>query len=289
MTNNQILVLDAVVKAGSFKKASEYLFKSQSALSISVKNLEEELGFKIFSRKDYRPKLTLKGKQFYNKAKVLARDFESLEVYGKELAEFEDPLISISLDNVYPIEQVEMVLKQFKKQNPSIKIKLSSDILDGGIEKLKEDKVDFCIAPEFFQNDEFLFKEVCLVEFVSVVSPSLKEEMRQTPIEMGTIPQIIVNSSARNPSGFTVGVLKDGHHWFVGDQSLKKEFILRAMGWGNIPTHQITRELDKKELITLDEFRERSYVKLGLFKKKNKPLGKNAQKLWQLFENTYDN
>lgn len=284
MTNNQLVILDTIVQNGSFKKASEVLFKSQSALSISIKNLEEELGFKIFSRDDYRPKLTVKGQRFYEKAKVTVNDFLELEVFGKELAEFEDPLISLSLDNVYPIDMVETVLKEFKRDHAHVKIKLTSDILDGGIEKLNEDKVDFCIAPEFFKEENFHFKEVTTVEFASVISPTLKDQIINDPKGIGTIPQIIVNSSARKPSGMTVGVLKDGHHWFVGDQSLKKEFIIRAMGWGNIPTHQIKNELNSGKLVTLDDFKDRQYVKLGLFKKKNKALGKNAQKLWELFE-----
>lgn len=67
MTLEQLIVLKAVVQSGSFKAAAEVLHKTQPALSVSIKKLEEELGFELFRRDLYRPILTVQGEYYYQK------------------------------------------------------------------------------------------------------------------------------------------------------------------------------------------------------------------------------
>ncbi|WP_421784150.1 LysR family transcriptional regulator [Kiloniella litopenaei] len=55
MTLEQLRALVSVVDHGGFRAASEALHKSQSAISIAIKNLEEELRVEIFERDGYRP------------------------------------------------------------------------------------------------------------------------------------------------------------------------------------------------------------------------------------------
>ena len=43
MNNSDVIAFSEVVKQGSFSKAAEKLFITQSALSSKIKNLEEEL------------------------------------------------------------------------------------------------------------------------------------------------------------------------------------------------------------------------------------------------------
>ena len=50
MTLQQLRYLMAVAQQGSFNAAAARLFVSQSTLSISIKELEEELGIQIFLR-----------------------------------------------------------------------------------------------------------------------------------------------------------------------------------------------------------------------------------------------
>lgn len=68
MNNNDITAFSEVVKQGSFSKAAEKLFITQSALSSKIKNLEEELDCKLFYRKKgvRYVELTKAGKDFLN-------------------------------------------------------------------------------------------------------------------------------------------------------------------------------------------------------------------------------
>ena len=62
MTLEQLVVLNAIVEQGTFRGAAEHLNKAQSAISHMLKKLEDELGFAVLSRENYRPELTEKAK-----------------------------------------------------------------------------------------------------------------------------------------------------------------------------------------------------------------------------------
>ena len=65
MTFDQLEMLEAVVTHGNYRAASEHLHKSQPALSVGIRNLEEEFGITIFDRTEYRSQLTEQGRVFY--------------------------------------------------------------------------------------------------------------------------------------------------------------------------------------------------------------------------------
>lgn len=69
----------AIANSGTFREAAEKLFVSQPSLSIAIRDLEEELGFKIFSRTSAGTFLTRRGMEFYEQAQSLVKGFDSFE------------------------------------------------------------------------------------------------------------------------------------------------------------------------------------------------------------------
>ncbi|BDR59892.1 LysR family transcriptional regulator [Lactobacillus xylocopicola] len=65
MDSNQLQNFIAVVDAGSFQKAAKLKFLTQRAISISMAQLEAELGFKLFLRGKNKIVVTQAGQQFY--------------------------------------------------------------------------------------------------------------------------------------------------------------------------------------------------------------------------------
>ncbi len=78
MKIEQIRQVLTISRCGSINKAAEELFLSQPNLSISVKNLEDELGYRIFVRSSHGVRLTHQGKVFVQSASVVIDQFDSL-------------------------------------------------------------------------------------------------------------------------------------------------------------------------------------------------------------------
>ena len=64
MTIQQCKYVMKIAKTGSFSEAAKQLFIAQSSLSISIKQLEQELGIKIFERSGNGVYLTNEGEEF---------------------------------------------------------------------------------------------------------------------------------------------------------------------------------------------------------------------------------
>lgn len=79
MNIQQLRYVVAIANSGTFREAAEKLFVSQPSLSISVRDLEKELGFKIFNRTSSGTFLTKRGMEFYEKAQSLVKGFDSFE------------------------------------------------------------------------------------------------------------------------------------------------------------------------------------------------------------------
>lgn len=78
MTLQQIKYVIGISEAGSLNKAAERLYVSQPSLTATIKDLEEELGIKIFHRAAKGMFLTADGEEFLTSAKVLFMNYENL-------------------------------------------------------------------------------------------------------------------------------------------------------------------------------------------------------------------
>lgn len=71
MNLNQLNYIIEISKCGSINKAAQNLYMAQPSLSAAVKQLEEELDFAVFQRKNSGIELTDEGKLLVNSAKLI--------------------------------------------------------------------------------------------------------------------------------------------------------------------------------------------------------------------------
>ncbi|CJM35032.1 LysR family transcriptional regulator [Streptococcus pneumoniae] len=76
MNIQQLRYVVAIANSGTFREAAEKMYVSQPSLSISVRDLEKELGFKIFRRTRSGTFLTRRGMEFYEKSQELVKGFD---------------------------------------------------------------------------------------------------------------------------------------------------------------------------------------------------------------------
>lgn len=84
MTFEQFKYVLEVAKCGSFNQAANTMFLSQSTLSTSIKNLEEELGQSIFFRNNRGIQLTSFGRDFISYITPICSQMTQLEQVCKQ-------------------------------------------------------------------------------------------------------------------------------------------------------------------------------------------------------------
>ena len=88
MNIQQLTYIVEIANRKSISRAAEYLFVSQPALSQQIRNLEKELGYRVFRRTSKGLELTEKGNLFYEKAQEMLEDwnrFKEEVISGTEL------------------------------------------------------------------------------------------------------------------------------------------------------------------------------------------------------------
>lgn len=290
MTLDQIETFLMVVECGSFKSAAETLHRSQPALSVAVKKLEEGLGVKLFDRDHYRPVLTSAGEAFYNKSKDLFESAQSLEKFGRQLGLGEEPELSIAIDVLCPIAPVLQTFRCFSSQHPDTRLNISFEILGGAADKVASGEVHMAISPEIGMDtgkfDIHSFSEVTMIPVASSLLIGDCTESCLSSEFLKQRPQIIVSDSNTRSSGRTFGVLRGGRQWRVREMGVKRDIIQAGLGWGSLPDHLIDADLANGSLVEVEtpDIRRESF-EIVILRSHHHPMGPLGQKLWEIFSN----
>ncbi|EMH0154553.1 TPA: LysR family transcriptional regulator [Staphylococcus aureus] len=85
----------AIVKYNSFTKAAQFLHISQPSLTATIKKMEADLGYDLFTRSTKDIKITEKGIQFYRYASELVQQYRSTMEKMYDLSVTSEPRIKI--------------------------------------------------------------------------------------------------------------------------------------------------------------------------------------------------
>jgi LysR family glycine cleavage system transcriptional activator len=137
---NPLRVFEAVARLGSFTKAADELYVSQSAVSRQVSILEEYLDVKLFTREQRGVSLTQLG---YAYQQQVGPAFERISAATQELAiSSRGGPIKVRAYTTFVAKWLMRRLPQFHASNPEIEVRLSTDV--SPIDFAKED-VDLAI------------------------------------------------------------------------------------------------------------------------------------------------
>ncbi len=119
MNIQQLRYVVAIANSGTFREAAEKMYVSQPSLSISVRDLEKELGFKIFRRTSSGTFLTRRGMEFYEKAQELVKGFDvfkiSMPILRKKRMNFPLPASTMTSchQRLRPFQSVILIIRTF--------------------------------------------------------------------------------------------------------------------------------------------------------------------------------
>ena len=167
MTFEQFKYVLEVAKCGSFNQAANTMFLSQSTLSTSIKNLEEELGQPIFFRNNRGIQLTSFGRDFISYITPICTQMSQLEQLCKQKKIDERITFSVSSNGFRFIAPICAKLYQ-RYRSIGIHIYHYDGIGDDTIEHVANQQVEIGIVriwdcyKQFYMRQFFAKKNCCL-------------------------------------------------------------------------------------------------------------------------------
>lgn len=147
----------AVVTEGSFRKAAEKCFVSQTAISQQIAALEQELGFHLFDRTAYRAKLTLSGESFYRSCKKMLDDYRMAVDQAKLLENGYIDEFTIGIAGPMEKKYLPMVLRVFSETYPQTDIIIKEHNFSEFAQCLEDQSVDVVFG---LKNDFARMKQI---------------------------------------------------------------------------------------------------------------------------------
>ena len=285
MTIDQLRMLEKIVEKGSILAGAKVLYRSQSTVSVAMKKLEKEFGVKIFSRDQYRASLTPDGQVLFKKAQMILSHVTAFEALAKQLGEGIESEICVAYASFVQISSILQILKKYKKEYPHIKFTLSTEQVEGGIERLLDGDADLAIIPVSEENPKLESIFYKRIPFISVSTPdffpeAITQGLNQKDLKNYT--QIVVHDSSRHSPLKNFGVIEGGHQWFVTDLFTKKQIIVEGIGFGRLPEYMIEEELQNGNLVPLKvkDYETTFQAEVRVVRRNDQPLGNVASRLW---------
>ncbi len=254
LTLDQVQVFISIVESGSFSAAARKLHRAQSAISYAIANLERVLGVTLFDRSARTPMLTPAGLGLLADARAIATRVDSLEARAKALSTGIEPVVSIAVDMMVPIDPLARRLAEFARVFPHVSLLVHVETL-GAVAQRVVDRVCGAgisgVLPRF--PDELVARPMGRIEVAHVVAADHPLAREEQPIPLAIVHEHIqlVLTDRSTPTVGADSALR-GRVWRVADLGTQHAFLRKGLGWGEMPIWLAHDDLQAGRLVRVE-------------------------------------
>jgi len=146
ISTEQINAFHGVATTGSFSKAGEKIYRTQSAVSIQIARLEDSLGQKLFHRSTRQISLTDAGEIFLTYVDRIQRLLKEAEQELLDLQKMKRGKLVICTSDTTACYRLPTILQTYKKRYPGIEIVLRNATSLRTISLVSRNEVELGIA-----------------------------------------------------------------------------------------------------------------------------------------------
>lgn len=286
MKLHHLKVLQALAQADSLQQAAARLHKTQPALSMAIRQLEQECGFTIVDRSQYRLRLTDAGQRFYQQALQVLQQASQLESLSRHLSQGFEASLRIAVDEVVPLEQFLPAVRSLRTQYPATELTISADYRLQALEKLRQGQADLALTPwypVFVSLGDFQTIAVSRFDIVLVAAPSLLTHPQVSLSELAALPQLIADSAALDYDSGSLTIVQSEQRIRVNNTLAMLHCLRSGLGWGMLPKHQVADALVQGQLLQLQVAGVPAQIsgEIHLVRQRMQLPGPVAEQLWQ--------
>lgn len=267
----------------SFSAAARELFISQSAVSQSIKKLEQLTGSKLFVRGRKSVTLTSIGRMLYNHAEQAYNLLKSAEGKIQEMQQLEMGELSIGVGDTILRYLLLPCLQKFINMYPGIKVRIINRTSPGIIQSIKSSTVDIGIVTLPADDDQISVAELCCVEDVFVAS-SRFSNLRNIPVTLdllSQLPLLLLQKQSSTRHNLDLFFASKGIS-IVPEIELESMDLLVELSKIGLGVAHVLKEcaagpVERNELFILDTVQALPPRKLGIVTLKNVPLSPAAE------------
>ena len=232
------------LRRGSLSRAAEHLGLTQPAVSLNVRDLEQELGEPLLVRTTAGVEPTPAGERLYALAEPLVRDADSLLTdFARHLDVAPPDGVRIASSTAGAAFVLPAYLKRFRDAHPDIAVRLDTARVREGFRLLLDDKVDLVVGPrERYTDETVVYHELCTYRVVLICAPDhpLAGRASVTPREAAAYPAVVppegtysrqFGETAAEALGIAINAVIE-----VGGWGVLKRYVESGFGLSVVPS-----------------------------------------------------
>lgn len=150
----------AVAREESMTRAADILHVTQPTLSKQIKDLEDEIGKKLFNRTNYAIKLTAEGEILYKRALDIVNLANDTVEELKAMTEATGGNVNIGAAETDSIKYLARIIKQLQQECAGIIVSIYSGDSESVEYKLDKGQLDFALVVRDFDLNKYNFIEL---------------------------------------------------------------------------------------------------------------------------------
>src|SRR5687768_16090494 len=240
-------VIDAIDRKGSFAAAADELHRVPSAITYSVKQLEEGLGIDLFDRKGHRAVLTEAGRELLVEGRRLLQAASDLECRVQQVAREWESELRIAVDTLIATDRLYRAVAEFYEARTGTRIRLLHEVLGGTWDALASGRADLAIGAsgELPPGRSYATRFLGSVQMRFVAAPFHPICREPQPLAESTIQAhraVSIADSSRQLAPRTVGLLSGQDVLTVPTMEAKASAHVAGLGVGFLPSWIAERE-----------------------------------------------
>ncbi len=283
LTPDALVMMDTIARTGSFAAAARELGKVPSALTYSVRQLEEALDVLLFDRRSRQAKLTAAGQELLEEGRRLLTEIDAVANRVRRVATGWEGHLTIVIDDVISRRIVFELCEAFYaldpqgragpsvQGGPGTRLRLRTEVLSGTWEALVNGQADLAIGVGVGGSGDQAPPGVAVeplgeMPFAFAVAPHHPLAAYVGEIgdaELLHYRAVAVADSAQRLSPRTVNLLPGQEVLTVSTMAEKIELQRRGLGCGFVPLHLVRHLVDSGKLVVKPTQRPPSLPRMG--------------------------
>ena len=267
----QLRAFTKLAQTGSFTLAARELNLSQSAVSHSMKALEEDVGCRLLDRMGKKVLLTQAGEQLLHHAEKILAEMSATREALAQLGKWGKGRLRLGASATACQYILPAVLREFKESFPQYAITIKPGDASESIEALRGNRIDLALALQPLEKEQFEFHHLFTDELVFLVGP-MHPWAATGSVVRAEIPR--QNYVLYNKTTYTFRVVEKyfGEEGMVlntvielGSMEATKELVKLGLGVSILAPWIAFKELEEGSLVALSLGRRKLKRNWGVF------------------------
>ena len=172
MEIRQLKAFLAIAEAKTFTAGARRVNVTQAAISMQIRQLEDEVGLSLFTRTPRRVILTEAGEYLLERARKILREHDSALAEIAEVAGAEYGRLRIgSASGTFAMQQLPVIMKQLKEKFPNSELSVASGTSQKLIDRMMHGEIDTAFISLPVDNTNVTCESLFSDEIVAIAHP----------------------------------------------------------------------------------------------------------------------